>query len=214
MAHILTVCARRFNGHELWTALGTIQGRGHSFDLISSSRYIEDEVTHSPNVVEKTIDDVEASEVEQYDGLMVVSGNMSDTEAYWKDERVLSYFNVAEEEQKQIAAICCSVPTARYAAKGKRVSFFPLVRSRELLTAAGAIPSPVAVTRDKNLVTAEHQMASQMWAEEFCNMLEGKPQQYFLSDSGFTPKGSERKPIKGLDRVQRRIERGRQSQSP
>jgi putative intracellular protease/amidase len=199
MSHVLVVCARQYNGHELWVALGVMQSRGHTFDLISTGLIIEDEVTHERNRIEKVIDDVKPEDADKYDGFMVVSGNMKDTETYWRDSRVLSYVEKFNSANKPIAAICCSVPTIRFAATGKKVSFFPLIRSGELLKREGALLQTVALTRDQNLVTAEHQMASQIWTEEFCNLLEGKPQQYFLSDSGFVPRGRERKPIPAVE---------------
>lgn len=203
MSHVLVVCARRYNGHELWTALGVIQQRGHTFDLVSTDYVIQDEITMRPNRITYTIDDIPDYDTNNYDGFMIVSGNMADTEAYWKDERVLKYIRQAEEAWHPIAAICCSAPMVREVARGKKVSFFPLVRSRTLLKEAGAILQTVALTVDQNLVTAEHQMASQMWAEEFCNKLEGKPQEHFLSDSGFVPRGNERKPIPAVEAIKR-----------
>lgn len=197
MTHILVVCARRYNGHELWTALGVIKERGHSFELISTDTIIQDEITMRPNKIKRTIQEVLPKEIEEgkFEAFMIVSGNMADTEAYWKDSRVLSYIETSNREGLPIAAICCSVPTIREVTKGKKVSFFPLVRSRKLLIDAGAILQTVALTRDENLVTAEHQMASQMWAEEFCNLIEGKDPEYTLFDSGYVPKGRERMPI-------------------
>jgi hypothetical protein len=53
-------------------------------------------------------------------------------------------------------------------------------------------------------------MASQMWAEEFCNMLEGKETEYTLTDSGFVPRGNERKPLPGWDRVVKAAEKGKE----
>lgn len=210
MAHILVVCARRYNGHELWTALGVIKERKHTFELISTDYIIQDEITMRPNKIKRIIDEVDPAEMTQgkYDAFMIVSGNMADTEAYWKHPRVLDYINRANEREVPIAAICCSVPTVRVAAKDKKVSFFPLVRSRQLLTEAGAILQTVALTVDKNLVTAEHQMASQMWAEEFCNMIEGKEKEYNFTDSGYIPKGRERMPIPEVEAL--RIKLGRE----
>lgn len=199
MSKVLVVCAKRYNGHELWTALGVLQGRGHTFEVVSQDLEIRDELTLRPNSIERTVWEVE--DIDKFDAMMVVSGNMADTEAYWDDKHVLSLIEEVNAAEKPLAAICCSVPTIRYAAEGKGVSFYPLIRSRERLTLAGAILKTVALTRDTNLVTAEHQMASEMWAEEFCNLLEGKPQQYVLVDSGFTPKGNERKPIPQLERI-------------
>lgn len=207
MSHVLVLCARRYNGHELWTALGVIQRRGHTFDLISTDYVIQDEITMQPNKIKQLLYDTEY-ESEKYDGFMIVSGNMKDTEAYWHDDHVLKLFRQAESVNHPIAAICCSVPTAREVAAGKKVSFFPLVRSRYLLEQAGAILTTVALTRDQNLVTAEHQMASQMWAEEFCNMLEGKPAEYTFTDSKWTPKGRERMPIPEVEDL--RVKLGRE----
>lgn len=208
MSHILVVCARRYNGHELWTALGVIRERGHTFELISTDYIIQDEITMRPNKIKRIIDEVDPDEILEgkFDAFMIVSGNMADTEAYWKHDRVLKYISTANANGLPIAAICCSVPTVRQVAKDKQVSFFPLVRSRKLLTEAGAILRTVALTRDQNLVTAEHQMASQMWAEEFCNLIEGKPTQYDLQDSGYVPKGRERMPIPVVEEI--RIKKG------
>lgn len=209
MSHVLVVCARRYNGHELWTALGVIKQRGHTFELISTDKIIQDEITMQPNKIKRTISEVDPVEIKNgaFDAFMIVSGNMADTEAYWKHDRVLSFIEAANEADLPIAAICCSVPTVRWAATEKKVSFFPLVRSRQLLTEAGAILQTVALTRDQNLVTAEHQMASQMWAEEFCNLIEGKESEYTFSDSGYVPKGRERMPIPEVEKL--RVQMGR-----
>lgn len=196
---VLIVVAHRYNGHELWTTLGVIQERGHTFEVISTSLAISDEVTGQPNVIKRTLDDVPT--LEDFEALMFVSGNMADTEAYWRDKRTQSYVKQAMERDLPIAAICCSVPTIRTAARDKKVSFFPLIRSREMLVQAGAIPQTVAVTADGKLVTAEHQMATQMWIEAFCDVLEGREPTITLRDSGFVPRGLERKPIPQLERI-------------
>lgn len=197
----MIVCARRYNGHELWTAFGVLKERGHTFDVISTDYVIQDEITLKPNRIKLTVNDVDHFDGDKYDAFMIVSGNMADTEAYWKHPKVLTYIKEANELGKPIAAICCSVPTIREAAKDKHVSFFPLIRSRELLTNAGAILNTTALTRDQNLVTAEHQMATEMWAEEFCGLMEGLPPKYNLQDSGFVPKGRERKPIPAVENI-------------
>ena len=194
---VLIVVAQRYNGHELWTTLGTLQERGHEFEVISTQTRIVDEVTGQPNIIKRTLDDVPS--IEGFEALMFVSGNMADTEAYWKDKRTLTYVEQAIEMDIPLAAICCSVPTIRHAARGKKVSLFPLVRSKEILAQAGAILQTVAITVDGTLVTAEHQMATQMWAETFCDILEGKEPEIVLHDSGFEPKGNERKPIPELE---------------
>jgi putative intracellular protease/amidase len=199
MTHVLVVVARQYNGHELWTSLGVLQQRGHTFEVISTETLISDEVTGQRTRIKRTLDDVLS--LNGFGALMFVSGNMADTEAYWHDSRTLAYVEEAYLAHLPIAAICCSVPTIRAAAKGKNVSFFPLVRSRSLLEEAGAILSTLTYCVDGNLVTAEHQMATQMWAEAFCDILEGKKHSIDLVDSGYVPRGHERKPIPGLEHL-------------
>jgi hypothetical protein len=52
---------------------------------------------------------------------------------------------------------------------------------------------------DKNLITAEHQMASQMWAESFCDVLENKAPAITLHEVEFKGGQWERKPIPGVE---------------
>lgn len=201
MSHVLVACAKRYNGHELWTALGVLNERGHTFEVVSQATIIRDELTLRPNIIKRTVWDVKVTEVEDFDGIMIVSGNMSDTESYWDDKHVLSLVEAFDAKDKAVSAICCSVPTIRTVARNKKVSFYPLVRSRERLTMAGADLQTVAVSRDGNLVTAEHQMATQMWATAYCEVLEGLPPSIVLTDSGYMPMGRPRKPIPELERI-------------
>ena len=195
---VLVIVARRYNGHELWTALGVMQEAGIEFDVVSRSKNIVDEVTRQPNTIEMVLEDV--TNLDGYDGLMFVSGNMDDTESHWHDPHIQSL--VAMASDMPVAAICCSVPIIRSLADGKKVSFFPLVRSKIILEEAGAIPQTVSITVDGNLVTAEHQMASQVWSEQFVKVLEGEPTDPNLVDSGFTPQGkTERRLHPRLERL-------------
>jgi putative intracellular protease/amidase len=195
---ILIVVARRYNGHELRTILGALNSKGHKYSIVSTDHIIEDEVTHEPLKLRYKVGDINPD----HDALVIVSGYMPDTEAYWVDPTVLKYVETFNEEEKVIAAICGAVPTIRFAAEGKRVSFFPLIRSRQLLQDAGAILMPTTLTIDANLVTAEHTMASQVWAEEVCNRLEGKPPIHRFEPSGFVPKGrTPRRTPKALARI-------------
>ncbi len=186
---VLIVVARRYNGHELWTALGILNEAGIEFEVISTETLIKDEVTFQENTIERTINDVDPEEVAEFDGLMIISGNMADTELYWDHPRVLRYVEKANAQDMPIGAICCSVPTIRNAAEGKKVSYYPLIRSKERLVNAGAIPQTLSITVDANLVTAEHQMQSQTWAEEMVRMLKGEESELNLVDSGFEPRG-------------------------
>ena len=70
---------------------------------------------------------------------------------------------------------------------------------------AGAILNEVTLTRDQNIVTAEHQMASQMWAEEYCNLLEDLPTEHVFELSGFVPRGRPRKDPEVLAELKRKL---------
>jgi putative intracellular protease/amidase len=204
MSHVLVVCARRYNGHELWTALGVMQEAGITFEVVSQDVRIEDEVTNQPNIIGRKVYNVSPEEMHsKFDGIMIVSGNMYDTEKYWDDKHVLDLIAETNTLGKAVAAICCSVPTIRYAAKDKKVSFYPLVRSRERLRTAGAILQSVAWTVDGNLVTAEHQMATQAWAEAYVKVLRGEKVENYLVDSKYMPRGFERKPIPEVERLKK-----------
>lgn len=201
---VLVVCARRYNGHELWVALRVMQKGGHEFEVVSTDTLIEDEVTHKKNRIKRTVYSVSPEEaLDSFGALMIVSGNMADTEAYWDDGHVLSLVRAFGEADRPIAAICCSVPTVAEVAKGKTVSFFPLIRSRQRLKAAGAILSNVTVSVDGKLATAEHQMATETWAGAFVRIMNGESVTLGLVDSGFVPMGNERMPIKVLEQQKR-----------
>lgn len=197
--NVLLVCAKFYNGHELWTTLGVLQEQGHTFEVASTELVIADEITFSGNRVERTIYDI--PNIDEFDAIMFVSGNMQYTEAHWDNEKILSFVDEARERDIPIAAICCSVPIIRKAAKGKKVSFFPLLRSAERLEREGAILQTVSLTADGKLVTAEHQMMTQMWAESFCLVMDGKDGDPGLEDSGFQPGGWERKPDPDIEHM-------------
>ena len=193
MSQLLIICAKRYNGHELWTLLGGLQIRGHTFEVVSQETLIRDELTLRPTQLDRTVYEIDPHHIcETFDAVCIVSGNMEDTEAYWTDrhvENILCAFNICG---KVIAAICCSVPTLGPVVKDIKVSYYPLVRSRHHLKYCGAILQNVSLTIDGNFVTAENQMITEMWTEEICNKLEGKPIANILTESGFVPKGSER----------------------
>lgn len=193
MSHLLVACARRYNGHELWTLLGILQERGHTFEVVSQDTTIRDELTLQPNTIDRTIYAVDVEEVHDFDAFCVVSGNMSDTEAYWEDSKMLTLLEAFNAHRKIIAAICCSVPTLAPIARGVKVSPFPLMRSKHRLRFFGAILQKVSLTVDGRFITAENQMFTRMWAEEICNALEGRPQEHVMTESPFEFKTIERK---------------------
>jgi protease I len=193
MAKLLVACAKRYNGHELWTLLKVLQDRGHTFEVVSQEHLIRDELTLRPNTVDRTLYEVPSSDAQRFDAFCVVSGNMADTESYWTDPKMEEILRAFKEKDKVLAAICCSVPTLAPIARGIRVSYFPLVRSRQRLANAGAILEQVSLTVDQRTATAENQMITEMWGHEICNLLEDKPQQYIFHPTGFMPKGRPRR---------------------
>lgn len=195
MANVLVICAKRYNGHELWTLLGILQERGHAFEVVSQSTLIRDELTLQPNTIRRNVYMIGPEDCNKFDAVCIVSGNMEDTEAYWTDEHVGDIIIHFRAAKKVVAAICCSVPTIGPVAEGAVVSYFPLVRSRHRLQKYKAILSNVSLSVDTKhrIVTAENQMLTQQWAEEISNMLEGLPPEYIFQESGFTPKGSPRR---------------------
>jgi len=195
---VLIIVANKYNGHELWTALGIIQQAGIEFEIVSTDYIVRDEITLQPHEIRLTLND--SFSLAPFSGFMIVSGNMKDTEAYWTDKRVETIIRWFDQKQYPIAAICCSVPTIAPFAEGKKVSFYPLIRSRERLTKFGAILNDTTVTMDGNLVTAEHQMATNIWAETFVKMLKGDPEaDPKLIPSIFKRKLNDRKPIKEIE---------------
>lgn len=200
----LVIVARRYNGHEFWTALKVMKDADIEFDVMSTTRRISDEVTRERNVIEHTLDDDLWKVRGRYDGVMVVSGNPEDTMNFWTDSRVQWNVLRAMKEESAIASICVGVPAIRDACEGKRITCFPLVKSKELLRAAGATITGIAVETDGKLCTAEHQMASQMWAENFVAVMDGRRPPNVLSvvDGFFKPK--ERRPIPEVEDLKRR----------
>lgn len=193
----LVICAKRYNGHELWTLLKRFHVHEIDFEVLSSQHVIRDELTLQPNTIARTLDEVTPEIMHEFDGVSVVSGNMKDTEAYWTDERVLGILRKAKELKKVVSAICCSVPTLAVVAKGVQVTPFPLIRNKQRLLNHGAILVPVSICVDQahRVVTAENQMMSYLWGDCIAKMLKGEeielafsPTKYAENFRGTTPR--------------------------
>jgi putative intracellular protease/amidase len=198
---VLVICARRYNGFELWNGLKALVDRGIKFELTSVSKHIEDEVTAEPRRVLRTYHEVTDAEVSEFAGLMVISGNRIDTQAHYDDKQVQHLVDEFNAAGKPIAAICVSVPTIRRAARAKRVAFYPLIRSRQLLTYAGAILSTKSVEVDRNLVTAEHQMATKLWGSSFAKLIMGEEASPGIVDSHYVPAPRLKRPDPEIQRL-------------
>jgi protease I len=167
---------------------------------MSTGRIIIDEVTGEKRRLRQSFEDGPI-DTTKFDGLIFTSGNMKDSEAYWTHKQARRYVDEFNQQGKPIAAICITVPVLIPAVAGKQVTCFPLIREKDMLRRAGAILSPVSVVRDQNLVTAENQMATQMWAEEYCRLLEGKPSETDLQDCNWKVKTIPRRPIAAIERI-------------
>jgi protease I len=202
---VLNVCCCHFNlsGNELFTALSVIKSAGHTFEVRSTDTVIEDEVTGDKRRLKQTIYD-SPPDPDTFDGLMFTSGTMRDSEAYWTNLQALEYVRAFAAFGKPVAAICITVPVLIPAIKGRTVTCFPLIREKDLLRRAGAVLSPVSMVRDGNVVTAENQMATQIWAEEFVALMEGRPPVHTLTDCDWREKTIPRKDIPILQELQRK----------
>lgn len=199
MAKVLVICARRYNGHELWTLLKRLRVHGHTFEVVSTHTTIRDELTMQPNLIERTLYDFdEDTEIAAKDfaGVCVVSGNMQDTEAYWTNPKVLAILKAFRSADKVLAAICCSVPTLAPECAGVRVAPFPLVRSKQRLRKFGAILEPVSICVDMEhkTITAENQMMSYMWGDAISAVLHGNSPEIEFSESDYADKFRGRTP--------------------
>lgn len=196
---VLVLTVSKFNGHELWVGLGHLVKRDHEFVLASTADVLVDETTGKYTRSQVLFDDLES--FDEYDGLMVVSGDPKETGKLWTNPKIEQIVN--EFSERPVAAICAAVPAIRSITEGKRVAFYPLVRARQLLRDSGAILTTLSLCVDGNLVTAESQARSMDWAEYFCDMLEGKEINFELKDSGHLPMGRPRRPVPEVERLKK-----------
>ena len=169
----LIIVSKFYNGHELFVTLKELKDAKFEWTVLSSELVIEDEVTHKMFKIDGKYNEVKV-DVDEYDILFVVSGAFKPTKAHWKDPVVLGIVKRFYDAGKVMAAICCSVPTIRIAVSGKRVARFPLIEEDDLLKQAGAILTGKSVEVDGKVITAEHQMASQVWANAAIRVVMGE----------------------------------------
>ncbi len=194
---VLVVVAQHYNPRELWPALKILQAGGIQVDIVSTGYIISNEEDASEaHKISLTVDDIHGFKGKDYAGLMVISGNPKDTEKYWKDTHVQRLIIEINNLNRPLAGICAAVPALAPAVKGKKVSYFPLIKSREILTMAGAILQEVGLTMDANLITAENEWMTEEWVEAFRDMVLGIPHKIRkLTPSGHTPAKIPRMPV-------------------
>jgi len=164
-----------------------------------------DEKYHEANTIEHLISDIKS--FDGYDGLVIVSGDPKDTSDFWYNEDLLNLVAQAREKDAVIGAICAAVPAIRKVSKGVKVSAFPLKKALELLEEEGAVVTGVSLTTDKRTVTGEFEVVTAMWAENICDLLEGRKPTNILQKSEFKRKLGERRPMPEMVHIQEIIDR-------
>jgi len=198
---MLVLVSRRYNYTELWVTLKMFIARGHTFEIASTHQVIRSETSTDYNRVQRLVSEVPS--MKGFDGIVIISGNPEDTEKFWYDRHVQDLVQEASRTDLTIAGICAAVPAIRPAVRNKKVSYYPLIRSRDLLTEAGALLQTTSLSTDGRVVTAENESVTTMWATNICDVAEGKSPTYVLNPSTFKRKLRERKPIKELEALKK-----------
>jgi putative intracellular protease/amidase len=167
-----------------------LKDRGMQVTVSSYEPVIFGEMNHTAHNIKVLWNDLD---ITQFDGMMVVGGNPLATKWLWEDPQLRRFVETMAHANKPCAGICGGVAMMRYACKGKKVTFYPIRQAREALMEVGAIPVHVSIVRDGNVLTGEHRLIAEQWANEFCNMLEGKPTNIVEEDqTPFRPKSKPR----------------------
>ncbi len=172
----LIIVSRLFNGHELIGTLKQLSAAGFDWEIASRTLRIADELTGEAFEVNTTLEDL--ATIPDIGAicnvLYIISGNMKETEYHWRLPVVQRAVEEVYAAGGVVAAICCSAPCVRYIADGKKVTCFPLVRSKALLKDAGAIITGRSLEVDGRIVTAEHQMCTLAWTQAAIDIAQGK----------------------------------------
>ena len=172
-------------------------------DIVSTGLVIQSEEDKSKaHRLERTVDDLQDVDPKWYSGLMIISGNPKDTENYYTHHTVVHLVTELHKLKRPLAGICAAVPALAPAVKGRKVSWFPLQKSRNILVSAGAILTEVGLSVDGHLITAENEWVTGLWAAAFRDMVLNKePYIPKLTPSGLHPKHIPRKDIPELERL-------------
>ena len=172
----LFIVAKRYNGHELFLSLKVLDSLGVEFTTATHDDIaMVDEISGKGFLADYVVQECDPEKCsDQYDALVIVSGNLKDTMRFWTCESTRNLVKRFHAKGKVVAAICCSVPALRDIVSGKKVSFFPLSKSKDILRTSGAIFCPGSRAVDGNIVTAENQMVTQEWAEDIVKVMRGE----------------------------------------
>lgn len=172
----LIIVSTLYNARELWGTMKILKNNDIDFEVISLNKncIIQDEEGPETIKIHGSVDDFILRTIEDFDALFIISGALKETMDHWHHKKIRRIVNRFNEQEKVIAAICCSVPTIRYVCKGKKVAFFPLAESRALLKDAGAVDSKMSLMIDGRIITAETQIATKPWAQMAADVINGK----------------------------------------
>lgn len=185
---VLIVCAKIYNGKELWSAIKVLQEHNRTFVITSHERVITEEQTSKRNLISIPIYDVVQKD---YSGLLVISGPLPIVKFFWKDTSLIFLISSFHQVDKPVGAICCAAPCMSYISQDEEMSSYPYAECREWISINGAIPSGKVITISGKKVTAENEMAATTWAEIFCKLLNGEEVEDTYVASGFD--GAQRK---------------------
>lgn len=176
----LIIVSTLYNARELWGAMKVLKNNDINVQVISLKPdcIIQDEEGPQTMKVHGTIQDFDLGDVPNFDALLIISGALKQTQAHWNNNKVKAIVEEFDKHEKIVSAICCSVPSIRWVCDGKKVAFFPLNRSMELMKSAGAEYTAMSVTWDDRIVTAEHQVATKQWAQTIAEKVHGKEVSY------------------------------------
>lgn len=144
------------------------------YHIISAQKIISDEITEEAHYANETLEEFDLTKVTEYTALLVISGNYMDTMFHWHHAKAQQIVKAFDEADKVIAAICCSVPTVRQVLRGKRTAAYPTFDAMDLLNEAGAVLTGMSVEVDGRYITAEHQMATDLWARTIVELIQGR----------------------------------------
>jgi len=167
---VLVICAWAFNPHDMWTILPALKRAGLGFEVISSKGIVEEEearVEKPRKFRVRTLDEFDIGEVEDYDGLIFVSGHRITRERLYYDVKVKHIVLTFDRQNKPIAAPCAMVPCMRYVLKDQKCTVFPLTICVSLLKRAGAEVLDESLVISGRYITAQTEEVVERMVDEF-----------------------------------------------
>lgn len=184
---VLVIIPWQYNRSELWTALGVMLKRGIEFEVVSLTKRVKADGPMPEGIGEESLrldhTVYEIDSMEPYAGIQIQSGSLESMEEIWFDKKVRQLVEEVGRDNKPASSACHGGVALRFIAEGKKISCYPLQKSKDLLRKAGAWWCSLSITVDGNLITGETQISMQTVTELFCDMLEGHEVSINLTDA-------------------------------